>query len=56
MIGLPKTKRLWMLYFAFRSKNFSKLAYKERIYWMKHGYRAYREMLPFDEYRRRYSV
>lgn len=44
----PKTKRLWMLYFAFRSKNFSKLSFKERVRWMRRGSRGYAKMKPFE--------
>ena len=41
----------WMLYFAYRTQNRTKLTFTERIKWMKHGINGYRTLTPFDEYK-----
>lgn len=44
----PKTKLIWMLYFAWRTKNFSTLSFKEKLVWMKTGNEGYKKMQPFN--------
>ncbi len=47
-----KTFLLWMLYFAFRTRKQSKLAFKERIRWMKKGRVGYKKTLSFEDYQK----
>ena len=44
----PKTKLLWMIYFALRTKRMSKLSPKEMFKWMKTGAKGYHQNLSFD--------
>ncbi len=46
----PKTKFLWMLYFAYRAKGNTKLTYSERIQWMRQGMRGYELGKSYVEY------
>lgn len=52
----PRARYLWMLYFAYRTKNGSLLKFADRMKWMKHGAGGYREMCSFDKYREKYDV
>lgn len=52
----PKTRMLWSLYFAFRTRNMCSMPLKTKIYWMHHGAKAYQEMLSFDNYRKKYGL
>lgn len=44
----PKTKLLWMLYFAVRTTNRSDLNFSQKIKWMKDGSKGYKEIKPFN--------
>ena len=46
----PRTIYLWMLYFAFRTRNSGNLSFVEKIKWMKAGRRGYREMLSYNAF------
>lgn len=47
---------LWMQYFALRTRHFGKLSSREKKKWMRHGRRAYREMLSFADYKEKYGL
>lgn len=51
----PKTTGVWMLYFAFRIKQCA-LTFTQKMKWMRHGRRAYREMLSFKAYKEKYNL
>ncbi len=44
----PRTKGIWMLYFALRTRN-SELSFRDKMRWMKKGVRGYREMVPYTQ-------
>ena len=44
----PRTKNLWMMYFAFRTKNLSELSVKEMFKGMSRGSFSYKEMTPYS--------
>lgn len=46
----PKTVGLWMLYFALRTRNASKLSFSEMFKWMKQGREGYKKTLSFKEW------
>lgn len=46
----PKTIGLWMLYFALRTRNASKLSFSEMFSWMKQGREGYKKTLSFKEW------
>lgn len=46
----PKMIWLWMLYFAFRTRNSKDLSFKQKILWMKKGQCGYKKMLSYDDY------
>lgn len=46
---------LWMLYFLLRVKE-TELPLSEKFAWMQHGRRAYREMLSYEEYCKKYRL
>lgn len=45
----PKTACFWMLYFAWRTKNFSKMSIKDKIQWMRLGRKGYEQMTPYEK-------
>ncbi len=45
----PKAIRLWMLYFALRTRNMGKISFSEKIKWMKKGKIGYKKMLTYDQ-------
>ncbi len=45
----PKTKYLWMLYFACRTKKGSSLSFKNRIKWMQKGAHGYQDMTSYEQ-------
>ena len=45
----PKTKFVWMLYFAARTSKLSTLSFSEKFKWMKNGNKGYKEMKPFND-------
>ena len=45
----PKTLGIWMLYFAYRTRKFSALKYKERLKWMKLGSKNYKKLISYNE-------
>lgn len=49
----PKTKYIWMLYFALRTKNKSEMSAKEKLRWMKKGNDGYKHILSFNEYKQK---
>lgn len=51
----PKSKLIWMLYFALKIKN-TELTFSQKMRWLKHGLKAYREMLSFNEYKSKYNL
>ncbi|HRV29198.1 MAG TPA: glycosyltransferase family A protein [Spirochaetia bacterium] len=51
----PKTTFLWVLFFALRVKK-SNLTFSQKMKWMKHGKRAYKEMLSFENYKKKYQL
>ena len=46
----PKTKYLWMLYFAFRTKSKSKFSTEEKFVWMKKGIDGYAKTMSYSDY------
>lgn len=46
---------MWMLYFSLREKR-GTLTWKQKIQWMQYGRRAYREMLSYKDYCRKYNL
>jgi glycosyltransferase involved in cell wall biosynthesis len=51
----PRTTFLWMIYIAFRIKQCA-LTFTQKMKWMRHGRRAYREMLSFKAYKEKYNL
>ncbi len=51
----PKTKYLWMLYFAFRTKSKSKFSTEEKFVWMKNGIDGYAKAMSYSDYVKTYK-
>ena len=49
-----KTFSLWTKYFAFRTRKVSNLSLKDKLKWMKHGAKGYKQMLSFEKYKEKY--
>ena len=52
----PRSFWLWKNYFAFRTKKMTKMSTSEKKKWMNHGKKAYREMLSFEDYKKKYGL
>ena len=52
----PRSFWLWKNYFAFRTKNMTKMSASEKKKWMNYGRKAYREMLSFEDYKKKYGL
>ncbi len=46
----PRTKYLWMMYFAFRTQKSSKLLLSDKFKWMNNGIRGYNQMLSYQDF------
>ena len=52
----PKMFFIWKNYFSFRTKSMTKMSASEKKKWINHGRRAYREMLSFEDYKKKYEL
>ena len=48
----PKTKYLWMMYFAFRTGKRTKFSFSKRIEYMKDGFTGYKNGVGFKDYKK----
>lgn len=44
----PKSKLLWMLYFAFRTKKHSKIPFNQKLKWLRLGSQSFESLTSFD--------
>ncbi|MGN0841518.1 MAG: glycosyltransferase family A protein [Candidatus Ornithospirochaeta sp.] len=46
----PKTKYIWMIYFAFRTSKSGTIKFADKIRWMKNGTNGYNKLFPLNEW------
>ena len=46
----PKTILLWKLYFAFRTRNMTKMPLSDKMKWMKIGQKGYKNMMAYEKF------
>lgn len=46
----PKTKYIWMLYFALRTCTHKEIKFFDKLKWMKYGADGYKKMMSYDEF------
>lgn len=46
----PHMYKIWMLYFAIRTRKMTNLSFKERVKWINNGKQGYKLMMTFDDY------
>lgn len=52
----PKAFWIWTLYFLLRTRKFDSIPYWEKFAWMKHGKKAYIEILSYEAYKQKYML
>ena len=43
--------KIWMLYFAFRTRKMTMLTFKERLQWLEYGRHGYNSMKSYEEFK-----
>ena len=47
----PRMIKIWMLYFAFRTRKMTMLTFKERLQWLEYGRHGYNSMKSYEEFK-----
>ena len=47
----PRMVKIWMLYFAFRTRKMTMLTFKERLQWLEYGRLGYNSMKSYEEFK-----
>lgn len=52
----PAFTFVWLMYYALRYKSHKEMTVTEKLLWMKHGTRGYREMLSYNDYIKKHNL